>query len=87
MTRHLGANEITEEKNSLEDSIALETTNWKSIYEFLRLGQRIIHHERNTNETKIQLSINLDGKGNAAIDTGFEFLQSYAGSVKPSQRN
>ncbi len=70
----LGATEITDEKNNLEEAIVLTTTNWKSIYEFLRLGQRIIQHERNTNETKIHFLINLDGKGNAKIDTGLNFF-------------
>lgn len=70
----LGANEIDTEQSNFEETIVLETNNWKSIYEFLRLGQRIIQHERNTNETKIQLLINLDGKGNGVIDTGLNFF-------------
>ena len=71
---NLGAAEINDEIASLQSTIALETTNWKSIYEYLRLGQRIIQHERNTNETKIQLLMNLDGKGNTSIDTGLHFF-------------
>jgi len=39
----LGLNEINTEE-AFQESIALETTNWKSIYEYLRLGQRIIQH-------------------------------------------
>lgn len=70
----LGAAEINEKANSLESTIALETTNWKSVFEYLRLGQRIIQHERNTNETKIQILMNLDGKGNTAIETGLNFF-------------
>ena len=70
----LGAAEINNEIVSLQHTIALETTGWKSIYEYLRLGQRIIQHERNTNETKIQLLINIDGKGNTTIDTGLNFF-------------
>jgi len=69
----LGSNEINTEE-TFQESIALETTNWKSIYEYLRLGQRIIQHERNTNETKIHLLLNLDGKGNGVIDTGLNFF-------------
>jgi imidazoleglycerol-phosphate dehydratase/histidinol-phosphatase len=71
---NLGAAEINDEITNLQTTIALETTNWKSIYEFLRLGQRIIKHERNTNETKIQILMNLDGKGNTTIDTGLNFF-------------
>ncbi|MEO5948122.1 MAG: bifunctional histidinol-phosphatase/imidazoleglycerol-phosphate dehydratase HisB [Chitinophagaceae bacterium] len=70
----LGANEINSGESNFEETIVLETNSWKSIYEFLRLGQRIIQHERNTNETKIQLLINLDGKGNGVIDTGLNFF-------------
>ena len=70
----LGAAEITNDITSLQSTIALETNNWKSIYEFLKLGQRIIQHQRNTNETKIQLLMNLDGKGNAKINTGLNFF-------------
>ena len=70
----LGAAEITNDITSLQSTIALETSNWKSIYEFLKLGQRIIQHERNTNETKIQLRMNLDGKANAQINTGLNFF-------------
>ncbi|MCY7310750.1 MAG: bifunctional histidinol-phosphatase/imidazoleglycerol-phosphate dehydratase HisB [Chitinophagaceae bacterium] len=71
---NLGAAELNDEVTSLQSTIVLETTNWKSVYEYLRLGQRIIQHERNTNETKIQILMNLDGKGDTAIDTGVNFF-------------
>lgn len=70
----LGATELNSGIESLQSTIALETTNWKSIYEYLRLGQRVIQHERNTHETKIQVLMNLDGMGNATIDTGLNFF-------------
>ena len=70
----LGAAEITNDLTDLQSTIALETTNWKSVYEYLRLGERIIQHERNTNETKIKILMNIDGKGNATIDTGLNFF-------------
>lgn len=70
----LGAAEITNDITSLQSSIALETNNWKSIYEFLKLGQRVIKHERSTNETKIQVALNLDGNGKALINTGLNFF-------------
>jgi len=70
----LGAAEITNDIASLSSTISLETNNWKSIYEFLKLGQRIIQHQRNTNETKIQLLMNLDGKGISNINTGLNFF-------------
>ena len=70
----LGATEVKDEITSLQSTVVLETSNWKSIYEYLRLGQRVIRHERNTNETKIDIQMNLDGKGNAMIDTGLNFF-------------
>ena len=70
----LGAAEINNDMTELQSSIALETTNWKSIYEYLRIGQRIIHHVRNTNETKIKVELNLDGRGTTSIKTGLYFF-------------
>ncbi|HQZ74249.1 MAG: bifunctional histidinol-phosphatase/imidazoleglycerol-phosphate dehydratase HisB [Chitinophagaceae bacterium] len=70
----LGAEEISRTDQHFEEIIALETTSWKSIYEYLRLGQRVIQHERNTNETKIRILLNLDGTGVANIDTGLNFF-------------
>ena len=70
----LGAEEISSTDQHLEETIALETSSWKSIYEYLRLGQRVIQHERNTNETKIRILLNLDGTGIANIDTGLNFF-------------
>ena len=70
----LGAEEISRTDQHFEEIIALETTSWKSIYEYLRLGQRVIQHERNTNETMIRILVNLDGTGIANIDTGLNFF-------------
>src|SRR5690606_312530 len=55
-------------------SIALETPSWKDIYEFLKLGKRQVSHRRNTNETQIQVELNLDGKGRSNISTGIAFF-------------
>lgn len=70
----LGAAEISNNMSELQANIGLETTSWKSVYEYLRLGQRTILHERNTNETKIKIELNLDGKGIADNDTGLHFF-------------
>ncbi|MBL7724647.1 MAG: bifunctional histidinol-phosphatase/imidazoleglycerol-phosphate dehydratase HisB [Chitinophagaceae bacterium] len=71
---NLGAAEISNDMSELHSSIALETTNWKFVYEYLRIGQRVIHHVRNTNETKIKIELNLDGKGITSIKTGLHFF-------------
>lgn len=70
----LGAAEITNDMAALQQTIALETTSWKSIYSFLRLGQREMVFERNTNETKIRIALNLDGQGKTDIQTGLHFF-------------
>lgn len=57
-----------------DDSIALETSDWKSIYEFLKLGSRFGEHHRKTNETDIFIQLNLDGSGKSDIDTGLPFF-------------
>ena len=72
---NLGAAEIQDQVADLRSStIVLETTEWKKIYEFLKLGLRTVHHERNTNETKISIDLNVDGSGKAAISTGLDFF-------------
>jgi imidazoleglycerol-phosphate dehydratase/histidinol-phosphatase len=70
----LGNKEISSTKEELEAVIALETTHWNAIFEFLRLGIRHIVHERNTTETKIRIDLNLDGNGRAKIRTGLGFF-------------
>jgi imidazoleglycerol-phosphate dehydratase/histidinol-phosphatase len=70
----LGNGEISNTVKDLQSTIALETTEWKKIYEFLKLGNRIVNHERNTNETKICIDLNLDGTGKTEIKTGLSFF-------------
>lgn len=56
------------------DTVALETNDWKSIYEYLKLGSRIGEHQRKTNETDIYIQLNLDGSGKSNIETGLPFF-------------
>lgn len=70
----LGADEVAEQKNELKEFIALDTTNWKDIYEFLKVGKREVEHKRTTKETDIYIKLNLDGKGDAKISTGLHFF-------------
>ena len=68
----LGANEVTD--SALEETIALTTKSWEAIYHMLLLKERAIRMERNTNETKISIDLNLDGAGKSQIDTGIAFF-------------
>jgi imidazoleglycerol-phosphate dehydratase/histidinol-phosphatase len=70
----LGGTEVKDSDNDLEAVVALETINWKDIYEFLKLGERIVLHNRTTNETGITIELNLDGTGKANIKTGLHFF-------------
>ena len=70
----LGGAEISDDRGRLEDSIALETTEWGAIYEFLKLGLRRVVHERNTSETQIAIELNVDGSGKTKIGTGLGFF-------------
>lgn len=71
---NLGAAEFTETSDQLAEHIALQSSNWMDIYTYLRAGSRTLSHQRNTNETKIDIRIDLDGTGKANIHTGLHFF-------------
>ncbi len=54
--------------------IAFATSAWKEIYAFLKLEQRQFNYQRTTNETNIDLKLNLDGSGKSSISTGLSFF-------------
>ena len=69
-----GTDELTVTEDELENYIALETKDWSAIYEFLKAKDRTGSISRNTNETKIQIDLNLDGTGKSDISTGISFF-------------
>lgn len=71
---NLGNHELDATAETLKETIALETQNWKNIYEYLCEPPRTVSHVRNTNETKIEVTINLDGSGQSIIETGLGFF-------------
>ena len=71
---NLGTNEITVKRDDLNKFIALESNDWEAIYTFLKAKSRTGSIERNTNETKIKIDLNLDGTGKSNIDTGIAFF-------------
>ena len=70
---HLGCEgiHISKEKNQ---GVALATTSWKDIYEFLVVKSRRSKVIRKTNETDISIELNLDGAGQTDISTGLHFF-------------
>ncbi|CAG0960416.1 imidazoleglycerol-phosphate dehydratase / histidinol-phosphatase [Flavobacteriales bacterium] len=57
-----------------EKEISLVAKNWKEIYLFLSKHERNSIHIRKTNETQIEVTIHLNGFGNANIETGIGFF-------------
>jgi len=70
----LGGSETSVAHNELEETIVLQTTDWKKIYEFLKLEERTASITRKTHETDIYIKLNLDGTGKSNIDTGIAFF-------------
>lgn len=71
---YLGTDEIGVTENELTAHTALETNSWLDIYEFLKLKSRTGKISRTTNETDIQIALNLDGTGKSNISTGLAFF-------------
>ena len=69
-----GSDEIEASKQDVLEYIALISSDWSQIYEFLKLKDRVQEITRNTNETKIYIKINLDGTGKNDIHTGLSFF-------------
>jgi imidazoleglycerol-phosphate dehydratase/histidinol-phosphatase len=70
----LGSTEVASKREELNPAIALQTTDWKTIYEFLKLEARSASITRKTNETDIYINLNLDGTGKSKIETGIAFF-------------
>jgi len=70
----LGSTEISDAMNVLTPTIALKTLEWREIYSFLKLSNRSVKHNRKTNETNIDIDLNVDGSGVANIHTGLGFF-------------
>ena len=70
----LGGAEIQDSRATLQTTIALETKCWSDIYHYLKNDAAKVVHQRNTNETKILIALNIDGSGNSDIHTGIGFF-------------
>lgn len=73
LAKKLGSKSIFLNQNFNEEA-DLTTTQWNEIYQFLKSGMRKAKVYRKTNETEIEIEVNLDGKGNSEISTGLHFF-------------
>lgn len=62
------------EQAGLSDTLALESNDWNEIAALLRAEDRTATIERNTRETQIVMTIDLDGRLKSKISTGLNFL-------------
>ncbi len=62
------------EDQNLADTLGLQSTSWQSIYPYLLELERTTKVVRNTNETKINVELNLDGTGKSQCNTGLPFF-------------
>ena len=60
--------------NEFDEKSALTTTSWDEIYEFLKGTHRTALVRRDTSETRISVTLDLDGTGRSAISTGIGFF-------------
>ena len=70
----LGESELSATPSELAETIALETDDWKEIYEFLKLRERFVELRRTTAETDILVRLNVDGSGKNKLNTGLSFF-------------
>lgn len=58
----------------LADTVALVTDSWDRIADFLQGGARRARVTRNTSETRIDITVDIDGTGKCDISTGLGFF-------------
>lgn len=72
--RYNGFDELAPEKEFVQSTLALDTDSWNEIESFLLDQNRTSTISRLTSETKIEVSVNLDGSSKAKINTGLAFF-------------
>lgn len=74
LAKNLGAKSILITAETGKSDATFEASNWDSIAEYLFAGERRATVTRKTNETDIQIDLNLDGHGCTNIQTGVGFF-------------
>jgi imidazoleglycerol-phosphate dehydratase/histidinol-phosphatase len=73
LAANMGCNAIYLHEGTMENAI-LSTTKWADVYQFLKEQPRRADVKRQTSETSIGVTLNLDGTGNSNINTGVGFF-------------
>lgn len=73
LAKNLGSKSVFLNKNQNEEA-ELTAESWDEIYQYLKKIPRKAQVIRKTNETAIDIEINLDGKGKSEISTGLQFF-------------
>lgn len=73
LAENLGSKAIFISETENEEAV-LTTKQWSEIYQFLKQNPRKATVSRKTNETDIEVEVNLDGKGKSEISTGLHFF-------------
>ena len=73
LAKNLGSKAIFISESENQNA-ELTTKNWNEIYQYLKQIPRKANVFRKTNETEIEIDLNLDGSGNSKISTGLNFF-------------
>ncbi|MDQ1162206.1 imidazoleglycerol-phosphate dehydratase/histidinol-phosphatase [Chryseobacterium sp. SORGH_AS 447] len=73
LAKNLGAQAVSISSSAHEEAV-LTTTSWQDIYQYLKQIPRKAKVQRKTNETQIEIELNLDGSGKSEISTGLHFF-------------